>query len=362
MKEFSMSRSFGLVVETDKCLQLYNSLGLSSVASHFCVASSIAKIQEALTYAKAKQLDIMPLGAGSNVVFASDLRCLAVCISILGIKESGSNGGTPNSVDVRFAAGENWDRAVRHCLSQGWYGLENLARIPGNVGASVIQNIGAYGVEISDRFLSLSAVKIDTGEIIILNKDQCRFSYRESAFKQLLKDKFIITHVTLRLSRIPIINIDYPALTHYFADHQGEISSEMVYEAVSTIRQSKLPDPDVLPNVGSFFKNPVLSASTLAKIDSKDGRTKGQIPRFEQPQGCFKVPAGWLIEQLGLKGLRYGAAGIHAQQALVLVNYQNGKKDDCARDILALARYIQEKVLATFFIQLEIEPRIYGSV
>ena len=298
-----MSRSFGLVVETDKCLQLYNSLGLSSVASHFCVASSIAKIQEALTYAKAKQLDIMPLGAGSNVVFASDLRCLAVCISILGIKESGSNGGTPNSVDVRFAAGENWDRAVRHCLSQGWYGLENLARIPGNVGASVIQNIGAYGVEISDRFISLSAVKIDTGEIIILNKDQCRFSYRESAFKQLLKDKFIITHVTLRLSRIPIINIDYPALTHYFADHQGEISSEMVYEAVSTI-----------------------------------------------------------IEQLGLKGLRYGAAGIHAQQALVLVNYQNGKKDDCARDILALARYIQEKVLATFFIQLEIEPRIYGSV
>ena len=357
-----MSRSYGLVVETDKCLQSYNSLGLLSVASHFCTASSIAHILEALAYAKTNQLDIIPLGGGSNVVFASDLRCLVVCISLLGIKVSGTDGGTPNSVAVRFAAGENWDHAVRYCLSQGWYGLENLACIPGNIGASVIQNIGAYGVEISDRFISLSAVKTDTGEVISLNKDQCRFSYRESAFKQLLKDKFIITDVTLRLSITPIINIDYPALKHYFADHVGDISSEMVYKAVSTIRQSKLPDPGVLPNVGSFFKNPTLSASTLAKIDSKYGRTQGQIPRFEQPQGYFKVPAGWLIEQLGLKGLRHGAAGIHDKQGLVLVNYKSDTDDDCASDILALARHIQEKVFATFFIQLEIEPRIYGSV
>ena len=207
-----------LTIETNKCLQAHNSLALAVTASHFCCVSDHHQIIEALAFAKANNLAVMPLGAGSNVVLAADLEGLVVYVDLLGVIVTEAADTPEGYVDVTFCAGEDWHEMVLYSLKQGWYGLENLSLIPGNMGAAAIQNIGAYGVELSDLLVSLKAVDLESGESFTLTNHECQFSYRDSVFKQSLKDKCIITDITLRLSTHPVINLEYPALKHYFHD------------------------------------------------------------------------------------------------------------------------------------------------
>jgi len=260
------------------------------------------------------------------------------------------------SVDVTFAAGENWHDLVQQCLHQGWYGLENLSLIPGNMGAAAIQNIGAYGVELADVFVSLRAIDKQSGEIVEFDKAACEFGYRDSLFKNTARDRYIIVNICLRLSLEPQINIQYPALQAAVDQHLGsgaEITPALVSAMVCQIRSEKLPDPNVIANAGSFFKNPIIPQAQAQELSQQ----YPQMPRYQQANGDSKVPAGWLIEQCGFKGAVRGPVGVHQQQALVLVNLGGGS----GAQLLALADELCSAVLARFSIQLEIEPRVYGN-
>jgi UDP-N-acetylmuramate dehydrogenase len=353
-----------ITIETNKCLQDYNSLALPALAAYFCRVSDYGQMQNALAFAQSKSLAVIPLGAGSNMVLASDIEGLVIYIDLKGVDVQKPTDRSKRYVDITFQAGENWHEMVSYSLAQGWYGLENLSLIPGNMGAAAIQNIGAYGAELSDILVSLNIVDIESGKLLSLSAEECQFSYRNSIFKQSLKDKCIITDITLRLSTHPVINLEYPALKHYFHDPLLAPTAQMVSEAVSKIRRSKLPNPKALPNVGSFFKNPVISTSLFTEIESKFENSNVKVPGYPQSNGAIKVPAGWLVEQCQFKGVRRGSAGVHEHQALVLVNYSDPKTQDqdSARDILELAADIQKVVLAEFSVDLEIEPRIYGSI
>ena len=351
-----------LKIETNKCLQGHNTLALAARASHFCCVSDHLQMQDALAFARSKSLAVIPLGAGSNVVLASDIDGLVIYVDLRGVTVKDAVDTAEDYVDVTFQAGEDWHEMVLYSLAQGWYGLENLSLIPGNMGAAAIQNIGAYGVELSDILTSLKVFDIESGQLLTLTTKECQFSYRNSVFKQSLKDKYIITEVTLRLSTQPVINLEYPALTDYFDDQLASPTPHMVSEAVCNIRRSKLPDPNELPNVGSFFKNPVISAVSFTSIERQFESKDVKVPGYIQSSGSVKVPAGWLVEQCQFKGVRQGSAGVHKDQALVLVNYNDSMTSDPAKDILGLADNIQGMVAAEFGIDLDIEPRIYGSL
>jgi UDP-N-acetylmuramate dehydrogenase len=238
---------------------------------------------------------------------------------------------------------------VEHCLQQGWYGLENLSLIPGNMGAAPIQNIGAYGVELCDLFVSLEAIEVSSGELVVMDKQACQFGYRDSIFKQAGKGRYLITQVTLALSSEPQVNIQYPVLAE--ALRGKDPSPEQVSAAVCRIRREKLPDPQNIPNAGSFFKNPVIEAELLHRLLGSNT----SMPHFQQPDNRAKVPAAWLIDQCGFRGLRSGNVGVHQHQALVLVNFGG-----TGAEILHLAQQIQDAVQERFSIALEIEPQIYG--
>ena len=351
-----------LKIETNKCLQGYNTLALAAKAAYFCCVSDHLQMQDALAYARSKSLAVTPLGAGSNVVLASDIDGLVIYVDLRGVTIKDAVDTAEDTVDVTFQAGEDWHEMVLYSLAQGWYGLENLSLIPGNMGAAAIQNIGAYGVEFSDILISLKVFDIESGQLLTLTTEECEFSYRNSVFKQSLKDKCIITEVTLRLSTQPVINLEYPALTDYFDDGLAAPTPHMVSEAVCSIRRSKLPDPNELPNVGSFFKNPVISAVSFKSLERQFETNGVKVPGYIQSGGTVKVPAGWLVEQCQFKGVRQGSAGVHKDQSLVLVNYNDSMTSDCAKDILELAAEIQRMVAAKFGIDLDIEPRIYGSL
>jgi UDP-N-acetylmuramate dehydrogenase len=252
---------------------------------------------------------------------------------------------------VTFAAGENWHQMVQYCLQQCWYGLENLSLIPGNMGAAPIQNIGAYGVELCDLFVSLQAIDIDTGKTLELDREQCEFGYRDSIFKQAYKDRYLITHVCLRLSKQPNTHIQYPALAQALGDRTP--TPELVGETVCRIRQQKLPDPAQLPNAGSFFKNPIVAESALERLHNHGD----SVPHYLQPDGRYKIAAAWLIDQCGFRGQSRGAVGVHEHQALVLINCGG-----TGTELMALAAEIQNAVAVKFGIELEIEPRLYGTI
>lgn len=334
-----------LDIQAQASLQDLNSLALPASAEYFCAVTSVEEIQQALAFAKANSLQVTPLGGGSNMVMAGDIKGLVVQLNLRGISSAAAKN---NQVEVTFAAGENWHQMVQHCLLQGWYGLENLSLIPGNMGAAPIQNIGAYGVELCDLFVSLQAIDIGTGETVELDREQCEFGYRDSIFKQAYRDRFLITHVCLRLFQQPQPRIEYPALAEALGDRTP--TPELIGETVCRIRQQKLPDPVQLPNVGSFFKNPILPESALKRLQSD------RAPHYPQADGRYKVAAAWLIDQCGFRGLSRGAVSVHEHQALVLVN--NG---GTGAELMALAAEIQNAVAAKFGIELEIEPRLYGT-
>ena len=355
--------SYGsLAIERDKCLRAYNSLALPARAEYFCEVSSVIEIRDALSFATSNNLCVIPLGAGSNVIFATNQNGLVMKLSLTGITHEYPEDEECNVVDVTFSAGENWHGAVKYCLSNGWYGLENLSLIPGNIGAAVIQNIGAYGVEISDVLLNVTAIDILSGNSLRLDRRDCFFGYRDSVFKNSLKDKCIVTAIKLRLSTDPAVNIGYPALKDYFLDIEEPHSPAMVSEAVCAIRRSKLPDPTELANVGSFFKNPIISADELRVLQKKLSAEQIEIPFYAFEYEQVKVPAAWLVEYCRFKGYRHGAAGVHNDHALVLINFNENQIDSASGDILALAEEIMSAVKEKFNISLEVEPRIYGVV
>ncbi len=286
------------------------------------------------------------LGGGSNLLITGDLPGSVVRIATTGVRKVDHHG---DQIVIEAAAGEPWHPFVLYCLKQGWYGLENLSLIPGTVGASPIQNIGAYGVEISDCFDSLRAWNYQTGEIETMTARDCRFSYRDSAFKQELAGLWVVLSVRFRLSTVPQPKTGYRELDEEI-DRMGQASSpspEVISAAVCAVRSRKLPNPEVLGNAGSFFKNPrvpIAQAQTLSERFP-------DMPCHANQDGV-KLSAAWLIDQAGWKGFRSGDAGVHEQHALVLVNYGTAS----GAQLLALSKDIEASVAAKFGVQLEREP------
>lgn len=328
-----------------------NTLALQSHASALVEVAGVDELRSAIDWARAEGLALLPFGEGSNVVLAGDLDALVlyqITTAIEVLAESGSE------IRLKVDAGVNWHKLVSYCLAQGWYGLENLALIPGQVGAAPIQNIGAYGVELERYVHAVHAIRIDDGQVLRLGSSECQFGYRDSIFKRELRDSVVITAVELVLSRLPMSQLTYPALQEELAD-RGITNPQPadVFEAVVSVRRKRLPDPAREANAGSFFKNPVISG----KHSDQLLHAHPELPCYEQDDGSVKLPAAWLIEQAGWKGIREGGVGIHPEHALVLVNYAT----DSGAELLAFANQIATSVNQQFGIELEMEPRIYGG-
>ena len=286
------------------------------------------------------------LGGGSNVLFTKDFDGIIIKPSFKGIEKTGENDDT---ITIKVGAGENWDGLVNTCVRNGWAGIENLSWIPGTVGASPVQNIGAYGVEIMDFIHLVEGYLLETGEEIRLNASECHFSYRNSIFKNGLKNKVLITHVSFNLNKIPEYNTTYPDLKKEMENYD-EVTIENIRQAIINIRKNKLPDPAVTGNAGSFFKNPVVTgqqAHTLLQFYHN-------MPAYKQPDGTVKLSAAWLIEQSGWKGKSYGKAGTHPMQPLILVNHGGAS----GNEILSCAEKIRKAVMNIFGIRLDMEVNV----
>ena len=331
-------------------IKAFNTMGLESVSRYFVQIESIEALREALAFARVHGLPVIPLGEGSNVILSDTLDALVLLNRLKGREVLAEREG---KMLLKVGAGECWDSLVLWTLEQNLYGLENLARIPGCAGVAPVQNIGAYGAELKDILVSLEAVDRQTGAMMTISAEECELGYRDSVFKNRLKDQVVITSITVRLDRTLRPNLDYDTLkerVRLISSHSLMPSGMDIYQAVCAIRKEKLPDPDVLGNVGSFFKNPVISDTHRIRLKA----AFAHIPAHKVAEG-WKLAAGWLIEQCGFKGFTRENVGVYDKQALVLVNHGNA----CGKDILALAEEIQAAVSALFSVGLEIEPRIY---
>ncbi|MEX1188816.1 MAG: UDP-N-acetylmuramate dehydrogenase [Bacteroidia bacterium] len=327
-----------------------NTFGMKATIAQLAKATSLEDVQSILEYQYKNKMPLFILGGGSNILFTKDVEALVLLNRLKGISVREQN---EDYVWVEACAGENWHQFVQHCIQQNWGGMENLSLIPGNVGASPMQNIGAYGVEIKDVFHSLEAVRLRDGQVREFSAEECRFGYRESIFKQEEKGNWLISKVTYRLTR----------KNHVLKTEYGAILSELekmkithpdiqsISKAVIQIRQSKLPDPAEIGNAGSFFKNPVIELELLENIKLNHP----DCVNYPAGEGKVKLAAGWLIEKAGWKGYRKGDAGVHKNQALVLVNYGHAKGDEIA----SLADQIIEDILIKFGVKLEKEVNIY---
>lgn len=326
-------------------LKKYNTFGVDCYAKRFVSIDSFYDLQQLVKTEK----DIFLISGGSNMLLTKNIEKLVVFINIKGISIDRVND---ESVYLTVNAGENWHEFVLWCISQNYGGLENLSLIPGNVGTCPIQNIGAYGVEVKDTITKVEALEIKSGKLINFSNFECKFGYRNSIFKNEAKGKYILTSVSFRLSKeVHLLNTSYGAIeTALKVKNIKTPTIKQISDAVISIRQSKLPDPKEIGNSGSFFKNPVIDLNHFNKLKS----TYQNIPSYIISDSEIKVPAGWLIEQCGFKGKRFGETGIHKNQALVLVNYGNAK----GIEVYELALKIKAAVLEKFHIQLEIEVNI----
>lgn len=338
-----------VVVTSNAPLQALNTFGLPAHAANLAVVESPRQLP-ALMVRPEWAGPRFVLGGGSNLILAGDFAGLVVQVRIAGRELAAE---TPDAWLVRAAAGENWPAFVQWTLAQGWPGLENLSLIPGTVGAAPVQNIGAYGLELAERFHILEAMDLETGYAVTLDRAACRFGYRDSVFKR-APERYLVTAVTFCLPKRwrPVLS---------YADVARELearrinapSPQQVAAAVIAIRQRKLPDPAQIGNAGSFFKNPVVDAATGAALLAR----YPALPHYPQPDGRLKLAAGWLIEQCGWKGRTLGPVGVYEKQALVLVNCGGAR----GVDVLRLARAIQATVRAAFGVELEPEPVILGE-
>ena len=328
-------------------LKNYNTFGIEAKAEQFVAVHSVPELKSILEQNKNQKKFV--LGGGSNMLLTKNIEALVIHIDLKGKKILNEDA---DYVWVESQAGENWHEFVLWTIEQNLGGLENMSLIPGNVGTTPVQNIGAYGTEIKDTFVSCEAINIENQEMRTFTKDECHFGYRESIFKNEAKDHYIITSVVFKLTK----------QNHKINTSYGDIQAELarnnvitptlkdVSNAVIAIRRSKLPDPAELGNSGSFFKNPILLKTDFEKIHQKFP----EMRFFDISETEVKVPAGWLIEQSGLKGKRFGDAGIHKNQALVLVNYGNAT----GQEILDVSKIVQDTVFNTFGIHIEAEVNI----
>lgn len=325
-------------------LQKYNTLAVAVKARFLCLVQSEHELQSALLFAKNNDLNTLILGEGSNTVFTQDYDGLVLLSRLNGIEPLKEDA---DYVYISVAAGENWHDFVDYSLDQQWYGLENLALIPGLVGAAPIQNIGAYGVEVKDTIVNVTYVDLATGNVRTSNNSECEFEYRDSIFKNQLNGQTFIVRVEFRLSKKPTQQLRYPALAHFF---EKDPNPRDIFNRVCEVRRAKLPMPQDIPNAGSFFKNPVVSAKQYQSLSSRYPTIVG----FEQG-AKVKLAAAWLIEHLGWKNKEIAGVKVHEKQSLVITNPM--KKS--GTDILLLAKAIQDDVAKEFDVALEIEPRIY---
>ena len=320
-----------------------NTLGLRALVDVYIEITDQQQLPELLMDAETRQWPVTILGGGSNVVLRDNLRGLLIHIANRGITVQEST----ECVRVTAAAGESWHGLVMHCVDHGWWGIENLALIPGTVGAAPVQNIGAYGVELASVLESVTVWDRTLRQWRELNVEDCGFAYRDSVFKH--TDRHIVCSVTLRLCRNGTPRVDYAALRAYLAaEGLTSPTQRQVAAAVIALRKSKLPDPALLPNVGSFFKNPVVSRSEFVRLQ----RGYPDIVHYPQEDGSVKLAAGWLLEQAGWKGRREGDVGMHAQQSLVLVNYGHATGEE----VLQFASTVQQQIQSQFGVNLDIEP------
>jgi UDP-N-acetylmuramate dehydrogenase len=335
-------------IKENVSLYPFNTFHIDSIARYFTEVKSIEKLQELITSGKLAEHPLLLLGGGSNLLFTGNFKGLVIQINNKGIEILSQSEDT---VSVKASAGENWHEFVTYCVSQGFGGIENLSLIPGNVGSCPIQNVGAYGVEVKDVVKSVEAIDLSSGELIVYNREDCMFGYRDSIFKSELKGKFAIWSVTFELSLNPVVHLEYGAIKQELSVMGIENPSiEDVGKAVCNIRQSKLPDPKLLGNAGSFFKNPTVEQKFFEKLKE----SFPNLVSYPLDDEKVKLAAGWLIEQCGWKGFREGDAGVHHSQALVLVNYGNAK----GSDILTLAHRIQNSVYERFGVKLEMEVNV----
>lgn len=340
-------------------LTRYNTLGLVCQAKHVLTLASQAQLPEVTALVR-KAGGVLVLGGGSNVVLPATLEGLVVRVALKGIAAVAESEQTSTSdqpiqeqafwrIDV--AAGENWHAWVETATRNGWFGLENLALIPGTVGAAPVQNIGAYGVELQERIESVTAWHIPEGKLVTLSREECDFAYRDSIFKRALPGTWLIVSVRFLLAKQWVPVLTYPDLKKHPVLTSLEstgVKAQQILDAVCDIRRAKLPDPDILGNAGSFFKNPVVSEARYRALKGKFA----DLVAYPQPDQTFKLAAGWLIERCGWKGKRLGRVGVHDRQALVLVNYGGAH----ASELLSLAQEVSASVRAQFGVELEVEP------
>lgn len=336
-----------MLIAQNISLKPFNSFGIEAIAAYYSRVNTAAALEELLQEPIVQHQKILVLGGGSNLLFTKDVNGLVIHNQIRGIHIIHE---TNDTIYLKVMAGEPWHELVQYCVAKNWGGIENLSLIPGNTGAAPIQNIGAYGVEIKDVIHEVEAIQLSDGKKMNLSNTDCAFGYRDSIFKNELKHSCIITAVTIRLTKNPTFNTSYGAInTELEKMKVSTLSISAISQAVINIRSSKLPDPSIIGNAGSFFKNPIISKTQYLQL-LKDFPT---IPSYSSGEN-IKIPAGWLIEQCGWKGYRKGDAGCYDKQALVLVNYGNAS----GADIYELSTAIIQSVQTKFGIYLEREVNI----
>ena len=338
------------MIKENFSLKQYNTFGIDTVAQYFSTFSSIEELAELLNYKMTSSSSAakLILGGGSNILFTENFKGLVLKNEIKGIEKIAED---ENYVYIKAGAGENWHQLVMYCVNNNLGGMENLSLIPGNVGASPMQNIGAYGVEIKDIFYELEAYHLTEKKIVKFDLNDCGFGYRESVFKRKLKGEFVIISVTYKLNKKPDFTTSYGAIEQELEAMQiKELTIAAISQAVINIRRSKLPDPAIIGNAGSFFKNPEIDKKKFEILKNSFPDIIGYV----LTNGQVKLAAGWLIEQCGWKGYRKGDAGCHAKQALVLVNYGNAS----GSEIVSLSEEIIISVKNKFNVFLEKEVNI----
>jgi len=329
-------------------LKQHNTFDINVTAKKFVAFSSIDELKELLSYAAQSKSKEFILGGGSNILFTKNVDGFVLKNEIKGIELIKEDR---NHFYVKAGAGENWHQFVLHCIKHNYAGLENLSLIPGNVGASPMQNIGAYGAEIKDVFENLEALNKADKAVHTFSANDCAFGYRESIFKSKYKNQFVILNVTYRLNKTPAFNTSYGAIEQELEKMNAkELSIQAISQAVINIRSSKLPDPNKIGNAGSFFKNPTITLKLFQALQKK----YSNMPHYTVDAIHVKIPAAWLIEQCNWKGYRNGDAGVHIHQPLVLVNYGNAT----GKEIYDLSEKILQSVIKKFGIELEREVNI----
>lgn len=337
-----------MLIHWNKSLKAYNTFGIDARAKMLTTVENVDDLQRVLRQPKLKDELKMIVGGGSNILLTQDYPGLVIVNDIKGIEVVKEDA---HCVWVKAGAGEVWHDLVLRTLEMGLSGIENLSLIPGRCGAAPMQNIGAYGVELKETFDSLEAVDMTTGALVTFDNAQCEFGYRESVFKNKHKGKYAIVSITLRLNKVFKPHVEYGDIKKTLDDMRvTELTPQLVSQAVIKIRQSKLPDPAVIGNAGSFFKNPSIPADQYKSLQEKHPL----MPGYTNADGSVKVPAGWLIEQCGWKGKQVGNTGSHKQQALVLVNYGGAT----GMEVLTLAQEIHNSVLEKFGIEIIPEVNI----